>query len=130
MVATFSESAAGEVSLNGVSCKACGFLAFPHQSYGCERCGASGEALSERPLSPHGRLNAFASVHLHFGKDIEAPFIIGTITLDDGPTVRCTLMDRDETHLSHGDKVVAKVFVNDRPDPDNPKREIRFEREG
>ena len=130
MVPTFIESPKGQVSLNGVQCGACGFLAFPYQAYGCERCGATGDALSVKPLGPQGTLTAFAMVHLHFGKDIEAPFIIGAITLEGGPTLRCTLMERDETCLSHGDKMVAKVYVNSKPDPDNPKREIRFERVG
>ena len=128
--ALFSESADGRVMLQGVACEKCGHLAFPEQHYGCEKCGATGDDLVSRPLVAKGTLLAFATVNLHRGKDIDAPFVVGSIRLDDGPTVRCTLLEADESELIHDGRVTGKVVMNTKLDPDNPRAELRFGREG
>lgn len=128
--ALFSESADGRVTLQGVACEKCGHLAFPEQHYGCEKCGATGDDLVSRPLAAKGTLLAFATVNLHRGKDIDAPFVVGSIRLDDGPTVRCTLLETDESDLVHDGRVTGKVVQNTKLDPDNPRAELRFAREG
>ena len=61
------------------------------QTYGCEQCGRTGEALQRVDISGRGRLLASAIVHTHQGER-EAPFIVGTVQLADGPVVR-TLLD-------------------------------------
>ena len=43
----------------------CGYVFFPMQTYGCEKCGRFGNDLKEVRLSGRGRLLAFAQVHLH-----------------------------------------------------------------
>lgn len=128
--ALFSEGADGKITLQGVACEKCGHLAFPEQHYGCEKCGATGGDLVSRALTARGTLLAFATVNLHRGKDIEAPFVVGSIRLDEGPTVRCTLVERNEDELSHGGVVVGKIVMNTMVDPDNPRAELRFGREG
>lgn len=126
----FSEGADGKITLKGVACAKCGHLAFPEQHYGCEKCGARGDDLASRALIARGTLLAFATVNLHRGKDIDAPFVVGSIKLDEGPTVRCTLVERDESELSHGGIMTGRVVMNTKLDPDDPKAELRFGREG
>lgn len=88
---------AGAAPEPGVSCTlsggrcVCGHLFFPMQFYGCEQCGRSGEALQRADLSGRGTLLASAVVHVHQGER-EAPFVVGTVQLADGPVVR-TLLD-------------------------------------
>ena len=38
------------VELLGMKCARCGHVAFPRQSYGCEKCGASGDAIERVPV--------------------------------------------------------------------------------
>jgi uncharacterized OB-fold protein len=126
-VAPFLEGPNGEVTLNGVKCQACGHVAYPFQDYGCEKCGAFGEDLVLKPMAARGTLASFVDVHFYFGKDIEPPFYVGLIALEDGPIVRCTLATPGREPLTHGVSMSAKVYVNDAPDPQNPVREVRFE---
>jgi uncharacterized OB-fold protein len=57
-------------------------------------------------LRAAGRLYSFATVHLHHGGDLEAPFTIGEVQLDTGPLIRAT-MASDEANLAVGDRVHA-----------------------
>lgn len=97
-------------SLKGICCKSCGRVAFPPQSYGCERCGASGENLEACLLSSRGRLISFARVNMHHGKDIKVPFTIGEIKLEDGPVIRVTLVEDNNTAFSLG-QLVEGILV-------------------
>jgi len=85
-----SAAAPDRPALLGGVCATCGYVFFPMQRYGCERCG--GIDLHPRTLSGAGTLLAAARVHLHAGKGREAPFTMGAVALDDGPIVR-TLID-------------------------------------
>jgi uncharacterized protein len=78
-------------ALRGGICD-CGYVFFPLQHYGCERCGRSGANLRPKSLAGRGKLIASAVVHLHAG-DRPAPFIVCTVALDDGPIVRTLLAD-------------------------------------
>lgn len=126
----FKEGADGAITLQGVACAKCGHLAFPEQHYGCEKCGATGDDLKSKALIARGTLLSMASVNLHYGKDIDAPFMVGSIKLDEGPTVRCTLVEKSAGELSHGAVMVGQIVMNAKVDPDNPKTELRFGREG
>ena len=84
----------------------CGYVFFPMQNYGCERCGRT--ALSPRALSGRGELLASARVHLHGGKTRQAPFTVGSIALEDGPIVR-TLLAGDEVSLHPGAQMVTTL---------------------
>lgn len=79
-------------SLNGIHCSACGHVFFPPQDLGCERCGTTGTALQPRRLAGRGTLMSRVTVHLHAKPERSAPFVVGTVHLDDGPVVR-TLLD-------------------------------------
>lgn len=116
-----SAAAPNRPALLGGVC-ACGYVFFPVQSYGCERCG--GLALKPKVLSGAGRLLASARVHLHAGKGRDAPFTVGAIQLDDGPIVR-TLLEADDAELRPGARmatVLAPVVDADGA----PRVDLRF----
>jgi uncharacterized OB-fold protein len=80
-------------SLLGTRCNGCGTTFFPALGIGCEVCGAGDSSLQPITLSATGVLHSIATVHLHQGHDIEAPFAIAEIQLDDGPLIRATMRE-------------------------------------
>jgi len=72
----------------------CGYVFFPPQAYGCQRCG--GTDLMSAPLRGTGTLLASALVHVHARPGRIAPFTIGTIRLDDGPILRALLYPQQD----------------------------------
>lgn len=102
----------------------CGHVFFPMQHFGCERCGRTD--VSPRSLTGRGTLIASARVHLHAGKQREAPFTVGSIRLEDGPIVRTLLID-DEKPFHPGDAVVT-VLMDVHDADGNVKRDLRFQR--
>jgi uncharacterized OB-fold protein len=124
----YSPDSAGVPSLTGGKCRACGYVFFPPQRYGCESCGAPPEKLEAAELRGCGRLHSYATVHLHQGKDIEAPFTVGLIVLDEGPAIRSLLTSRTDDGLTIGDRMNS-VLVGAGTDPDgNEMVELRFAR--
>jgi uncharacterized OB-fold protein len=124
----YSPDAAGIPSLTGGKCRACGYVFFPPQRYGCESCGALPEKLEAAELRGCGRLHSYATVHLYQGKDIEAPFTVGLIVLDEGPAIRSLLTSRTDDGLTIGDRMNS-VLVAAGTDPDgNQMVELRFAR--
>jgi uncharacterized OB-fold protein len=65
------------------------------QTFGCERCGKSGEALKPRALRANGKLTTASVVYIHADKHRPAPFAIGVIALDEGPVICTLLLDLD-----------------------------------
>lgn len=120
-------SSAAEPELNGRRCRACGYVFFPPQSYGCEYCGAPGDQLEPKALRGAGKLASFATVHLHQGKDMEAPFTVGLIVLDDGPALRAILTQRTDEGLRIGDRMRAEIV--DTNSDGSRGRELRFRKE-
>src|SRR6266852_6131224 len=107
----YSPSADGIPRLNGGCCRRCGYVFFPPQSYGCEVCRSATDQLEPRALKGEGVLSSFATVHLHQGKGIEAPFTVGVIVLDDGPAIRAVLTDKTDTGLKIGDDMRAGLVA-------------------
>ena len=105
------------VELLGIRCPACGYVAFPRHHYGCEKCGAP--ELVDVALPARGTLTSFATVHLHQSKSIAAPFVIGEIKLDSGPTVRLTLLEPTDAQLSIGARMTGVILES----------ELRFRRD-
>ncbi|MCP3985513.1 MAG: hypothetical protein GY723_14075 [bacterium] len=112
-------------SLLGQRCAACGRLAFPPNPYGCEGCGAEADELVTEEIPGDGELAAFATVHLHPGKDIETPFTVGTVVLDAGPTVRATLTCATDDGLAIGNRVHTQL-VPQQSEDDGELLELRF----
>ena len=83
-----------EPALRATRCAACETTFFPPLGLGCEACGASEAALTPVEIAARGVLRSAATVHVHAGDDIEAPFVVGEIELQDGPRMRGILRDR------------------------------------
>jgi uncharacterized OB-fold protein len=113
-------------SLNGGKCRACGYVFFPPQRYGCESCGAPPEKLDAVQLNGRGTLHSYATVHLYMGKDIEAPFTIGLIVLDDGPAISSTLTNRTDEGLAVGDRMKSVLVAAGTDQEGNEMVELRF----
>lgn len=105
----------GEVcTLSGGRC-GCGHVFYPWQSFGCERCGAAGEALSPFLLSGRGHLLSSARVRRHQGDKRPVPFTVVTVKLEEGPIVRTLLSEGcDVKTLSVGTELqaVLELVVN------------------
>jgi uncharacterized OB-fold protein len=108
-----------EPALNGGRCRACSYVFFPAQNYGCECCGAGPEKLEPKSLRGEGALASFATVNLHQDTAIETPFTVGVIVLDDGPAIRAVLTHKTDAGLKIGDRMRAVVVGAD---------ELRFEK--
>ena len=119
-------SGSPEPALNGAACRACGYVFFPPQWYGCEFCGAVKEQLEAKSLRGQGTLSSFATVHLHQGKGIEAPFTVGVIVLDDGPAVRAVLTHKTDDGLKIGDRMHAVIVAAPDDESSSPANELRF----
>jgi uncharacterized OB-fold protein len=124
----YEEAEDGTITLGGMICTSCHHISFPAQSYGCEKCGAFGDALRSRKIEAQGQLLAFARVNLHRGKGIKAPFLVGSIQLDDGPSVRCTLIEQEDSELSHGAPMIGKIVQGLSLDDGTSIKELRFGR--
>ena len=119
-------SGSTEPALNGARCSACGYVFFPPQWYGCEVCGAGKEELEAKALAGRGKLSSFATVHLHQGKGIEAPFTVGVVVLDDGPAIRAILTEKTDAGLKIGDRMRAVLVAADDDESNAPMNELRF----
>ena len=116
------------VELLGMRCGSCGYVAFPRQRYGCEKCGATGAALADVGLPTDGRLASYATVHMHQAKGIAAPFVIGEVLLDAGPTVRATMVEPDDELLDVGARVTGRLHPAPSAEGAATKFELRFAR--
>jgi uncharacterized protein len=103
------DPAAQTPSLAGSRCEACGRIAFPPVTIGCDVCGAEESSLTTVVLETVGRLYSFATVHLQ-RSDLETPFTIGEIQLEAGPLIRAT-MASDQPDLKIGQHVHAVWHV-------------------
>ncbi len=113
-----------EPRLQGGRCR-CGYVFFPMQTYGCERCGSHGDALTPCELSTHGTLLAEATVHLHADKNRPAPFTIVKVALDDGPVVR-TLLAEGSTAVAPGQRVVGRLVPIRQGESSETVLDLRF----
>ena len=116
------------VELLGMRCAACGYVAFPRQRYGCEKCGATGATLVDVALATGGTLVSYATVHMHQAKNIAAPFVIGEVELDAGPTLRATMVEQNDAGLDVGARVTGRLHPAPAVDGAGAKLELRFAR--
>lgn len=113
--------------LLGGRCR-CGHVFFPMQTYGCEKCGATGDALQPAALPATGTLVASSRVLMHARKDREPPYVIVSVRLDDGPVVR-TLLDEDSTDLLPiGVPLQGRLMEVGRTESGAPIVDLRFSR--
>ena len=89
-------------------------------------CGATGAALVDVDLATDGKLSSFATVHMHQAKNIAAPFVIGEVELDAGPTVRATMVEPNDESLDVGARVTGRLHPAPTVDGATAKFELRF----
>jgi uncharacterized OB-fold protein len=119
----YTVPADGLPALRGGRCT-CGHVFFPMQTYGCEACGATGDALMPTLLAGKGRLVASARVMLHARKDREPPFTVVTVRLDDGPVLRTLLDGNPDAPLPVGQPLRATLA--EVTGPNGPALDLRF----
>lgn len=124
----YSASSERDPALNGGRCRACGYVFFPPQSYGCEVCGAGPDLLEPATLAARGTLSSFATVHLHQGGGMEAPFTAGVILLEAGPAVRAILAQRTDEGLRIGDRMHGVLVPIGNSEGAGETVELRFAR--
>jgi len=110
-------------ALNGSRCAQCDTSFFPPLAIGCERCG--NPDLTPATLQALGKVHATATVHLHGGKDIKAPFTVAEIVLDDGPLIRGLLTEVTEENVIDA-RVAGEWVVTGQDEEGNDKLEPRF----
>lgn len=124
--ALYGEARSGDVPVLHAGKCACGAVFFPMQSYGCDVCGRHGDDLSSVDLEGRGELIAAVVVHLHAPRpgapSRKAPFVIGAIQLDGGPTVR-TLLGGTEAPAP-GTRMVATLAPVE--EAETPTLDLRF----
>jgi len=112
-------------SLLGGRCR-CGYVFFPMQTYGCEKCGATGDALEPAALRAKATLVASARVLMHARKDRTPPFVVVSARLADGPVVR-TLLDEDTAEtLPVGTALRGRLVEVSRNEVGEPVVDLRF----
>lgn len=128
--ALYEARADGSAVLKGGCCE-CGHVFFPMQQFGCERCGRSGESLKPFALSGRGRLVTSSLVHMHADAKRQAPFVVGTIALDEGPVVRTLLTVASEPELGAAPlRVMAVLMPVKSGDEGGEYLDLRFQIEG
>ncbi|MGY4154185.1 MULTISPECIES: Zn-ribbon domain-containing OB-fold protein [unclassified Bradyrhizobium] len=122
--AELRECGGATARLKGGRCR-CGYVFFPMQTYGCERCGSHGDALTPCELSTNGVLLAEATVHLHADKNRPAPFTIVKVALDDGPVIRTLLAD-DSAPVAQGQRVTGRLVPTTQSESGETVLDLRF----
>lgn len=119
-----ASTAAGEPPvLRGGRC-ACGYVFFPMQTYGCEKCGST--ELVPVDLAGRGRLVASARVLLHARPDRQPPFVVISVRLDDGPVVRTLLAQDTEKVLAADTPMTASLVQVATTESGEPVADLRF----
>ncbi len=115
--------------LEGSRCAACGATFFPPLTIGCEICGAEAERLTSITLAASGILHSLATVHVHAGDDMEAPYGVAEVQLDEGPLIR-GFMCETAAVADIGARVRAEWTVLRQDDDGNDVVEPRFRIQG
>lgn len=109
-------------ALIGGVCKECGYVFFPMQNYGCEKCGST--ELSPKTLTGRGTLIASAFVHMPVGTPRDTPFLVGSIQTEDGAILRSVLEAPDDAMLIPGMSMITKLVPETRPN--HGVQDLRF----
>jgi hypothetical protein len=63
---------------------------------------------------------------MHQAKTIAAPFVIGEVNLDRGPTLRATMVEATDAALAIGARVVGTLFPAPATADGSPRLALRF----
>lgn len=100
-------AADGSHALTGSRCGACGVV-IEGERLACPACAAR-DSLAPVQLSRHGRIAAHTVVHRSF-PGVKTPFVFVVVDLDDGGSVRGTLLDVDPLADIAPEQCVEMVF--------------------
>lgn len=92
--------------LKASRCGACGGLSFPPAPYGCPRCGAAPERLSEEALPGRAKLLEFITIHTRIAPGLKPPVVVGEAEIAPG-LVQEIELGVPEDRLSLGMEVQA-----------------------
>ena len=102
--------------LEGVRCETCGTYYFPPRVI-CPKCRRKGKLVPYR-FSGKGKLYSFTKITAApSGMEIEAPYIVGIVELDEGPKITAQIVGVHEEELKIG-MPVKMVFRRLRVDGD------------
>lgn len=110
--------------LKAVRC-GCGHIAFPFQTFGCERCGAFA-GFEKVGLPALGTIAACAVVHMPSADGLSTPFAVAVVRLRSGVAIRSLLADLD---AQPGDTVEG-IMVGVSAERPEPTVDLRFQRAG
>jgi hypothetical protein len=97
-----------ELRLIGGQCGHCGYVFFPKQSFGCERCGHHAGDITTLSLSSRGSVEVSALVHHHADPRRPPPFVVAQVLLDGGPRVRA--LAEGDAELAGGTRVEGRLL--------------------
>lgn len=97
-------------NLKGMECGNCANVFFPVRSL-CPKCRhASVGKLKEKAFTGNGAIESFTIVHAPpAGFELQAPYAIAIVRLDEGPRVTAQIVDASREQLRVGARV-RKVF--------------------
>lgn len=93
-------------NLTGVECTNCGHVSFPQRSI-CPECRhESVGKLEPRQLAGKGQVVTHTVVHdAPTGFELEAPYIMAIVELDEGPRITAQIVDTDASDITVGTRV-------------------------
>jgi uncharacterized OB-fold protein len=97
----------GNLTIIGSSCRFCRKVSCPSGRYGCPHCGAAAEAQDLCDLSGQGSLKGFVLVNVDLPGERSAPYIVGTIALEEGPIIEGILLASGDPVYSLDQRVRA-----------------------
>ncbi len=117
----------GPPALSGQQCLLCERISFPPNPYGCESCGAPVQELEAKLLNGRGRVMAFVTVNRAIRPNIEVPYRVASIALDEGPVIRALMNASADAVLQVGDTVEAELVAVANPEQEQAQP-VRFRR--
>lgn len=90
-------------NLTGTKCNNCGYLTFPRRTL-CPKCRhESMGQLEDATFEGTGTLVTWTRVHDGLeGRELETPYLLGIVELDEGPRVTAQIVDLDPDEVELG----------------------------
>ena len=113
--------------LLGLKCNSCGVVTCPPKMV-CQECASSDQEIIE--LSGKGEIRTFTTTYVApMGREVEAPYTIVMVALDEGPWITGNLIDIDPSKVNMEviDRRVTlghKVFPGDKYSPAEAARPL------
>ncbi len=96
-------------NLIGSECGACGHRVFPRRTL-CPECRhRSAGKMEDLKLTGRGTLETWTIVHQGSeGREMETPYVLGIVELEDGPRLTAQIVDLDPEELGFGLELEAR----------------------